>query len=248
MLAHSRLHALVLVLVCAAAAACKGGGGSPNSPSNSSTTTGSSTASCRTLAASQRSVQTFTDGVTVTTDTACSLSGTDATCNSTFTDSRFGSGTMTQTSRFTSRSDIVDEAAANPPLARSLGTTTVTTVSGVPFTTTATNSYDAQRRLTSTVVVTQSPPLSVTTSFSAWDASGRPTAGSTTIPNVGQFPVTITYDNANRSVTRDTGLNVCTQTYDTNANIIREQCNDRGGSTAPSTTTVNIVTTQQICK
>lgn len=245
MRAPLRIHAIALAVICAGAIACTGGGGSPNSPSNSSSTsTGSSAASCRTAASSQRSVQTFIDGVTVTSDTLCSVSGSDVTCNSTFVDSRFGAGTVSQTSRFSSRSDIVDEAATNPPLSRSLGTTTVTTVSGVPFTTTATNSYDAQRRLTSTVVVTQSPPLSVTTTFSAWDASGRPTTGTTTIPNVGTFPVSNTYDNTNRTVRRDTGLNVCTQTHDANGILVREECT----GTTPSTTVVTTNATQQICK
>jgi hypothetical protein len=199
---------------------------------------------CRTGAATQRSVQTFADGVTVTSDTACSVAGADVTCNSTFTDSRFGPGTVSQTTRFASRSDIIDEIATNPPLSRALSTTTVTTISGVPFTTTATNAYDAQRRLTSTAVVTQAPPLTVTTTFSAWDASGRPTAGTTTIPNVGLFPVTNTYDNVNHTVRRDTGLNVCTQTHDANGIIVKETCT----GTTPSTTDVNVVTTQQICR
>ena len=235
-------HALGAALVCAGTLACKGGSTSPTSPGGPG---GSPSASCRTFATTQRSVQTFVDGQVVTTDTTCALNaaGTEATCNSNYVDSIGGPGTATQTSRFASRSDIVDEAAVNPPLSRSLGTTTVVTQQGVSFTITATNAYDAQRRLVS-ITITNPPPLgTITTTFSAWDSSGRPTAGVTSgIPGGGT--VSITYDNANRSVTRNSGLNVCTVTHDQNANMIRETCT---GTTA-STTIVTIQAKQQICK
>lgn len=228
-------------LVCAGAIACKGGGGSPNSPSSP----GSSGASCRTFATTQRSVQTFVNGTVVTTDTTCALNaaGTEATCNSSYVDSIGGPGTATQTSRFASRSDIVDEAATNPPRSLSLGTTTVTVQQGVSFTITATNAYDAQRRLVS-ITITNPPPLGqTTTTFSAWDSSGRPTNGTQTSFGA-SFSVSITYDNANRSVTRNSGPNICTVTHDQNANIIRETCT----GTTPSTTIVTVQGTQQVCK
>ncbi len=246
MRASSRLHALGLAVICAGAMACKGGGGgSPTTPGNLPTNPGTQSSVCRTGASSQRSVQTFTaDGVTVTSDTGCTVAGSNITCNSDFVDSRFGPGKISQTTRFASRSDIIDEIATNPPRPLASSTTTVTTVSGVSFTTTATNAYDAQRRLTSTAVVTDAPPLTVTTTFSAWDASGRPTTGTMNIPNVGQVGVSNTYDNVNHTVRRDTGLNVCTQTHDANGNIIKETCT----GTSPSTTDVTIRETQQICR
>jgi YD repeat-containing protein len=227
--------------------ACKGGGGgSPNSPSGGG---GGSTPapSCRTAAGISHAVQTFTQtGVTVTTDTTCAHNtGTnDIVCNSNFVDSQGGPGTLTQTSRFASRADIVDEVAVNPPLARSLGTTTVTTAGGFSLTATATNSYDSQRRLTSVAVVTSPVPLSTTFTYSAWDASGRPTAGTFAISPGPNGSVSIAYDNANRTVTRNDGLNTCIQTYDPNGNIQRETCT----GTSPSTTTVSVQSTLQICK
>ena len=237
------VHVFGAALVCVGAMACKGGGSSPTSPSNPGGGP-SGAASCRTGATSSHSVQTLADGSTVTSDTKCSVSGSTVTCDSSFVDSRFGSGTMTQTSRYETRNDLIDEVATNPPLSRSQGTTTVTTVSGVAFTTTATNAYDAQRRLTSTAVVTQPSPLTATTTFSAWDSSGRPTAGTLTLNPGGQFAVSNTYDNANRTVRRDTGLNVCTQTHDANGIIVGESCTGTGAST----TVVTINATQQICK
>jgi hypothetical protein len=205
-------------------------------------------ASCRTVASATHSVQTFTDtGQTVTVDSTCRLNGTaDVNCDGTFNDSVGGPGTMSQNSRFASRADIVDETAVNPPRTLSSGTTTVMTVNGVPFTITTTNTFDGQRRLTST----QSNggvgigTISSTTTYTAWDSSGRPTAGTLALSPGGTFSVSIAYDAGNRTATRNSGLNVCTQTHDANGNITREVCT----GTSPSTTTVTINSTQQICK
>lgn len=236
---------LVLALACAGAMACKGGG-SPNSPSTTPPGTGNPAASaCRTAAGISHSVQTFTNtGVTVTADTNCAYNtGTnDVVCHSTVVDSVGGPGDVTQTTRFASRADIVDEMAANPPLSRSLGTTTVTTMSGFSLTTTATNSYDDQKRLRSTAISADLPQLASTTTFSAWDNAGRPTAGATS--GAITFPVVYTYDNIMRTVRREMGPNICTVTHDANGILTREQCT----GTSPSTTVVTVSATQTICK
>jgi hypothetical protein len=82
--------------------------------------------------------------------------------------------------------------------------------------------------------------------FSAWDSSGRPTAGTLTLPIGPSSPISITYDNAARTVRRTTGLNTCTVTHDQNGNMIREECT--GTATTASTTIVTVQATQQICK
>ena len=244
------LHTLAVAAACTGVTACKGGGGSPNSPSGSGGGGSTSSPSCRTAAGISHSVQTFTaTGQTVTSDTTCAhnTATNDVVCNSTVVDSVGGSGTLTQTSRFSSRADIVDEVAVNPPLARSLGTTTVTVLGGVSLTTTATNTYDSQQRLTSTQTVTPIPvvgQITTTMTFNAWDTSGRPTGGSITLSPGGTNPISYTYDATNRTATRNLGLNTCTVTYDPNGNITREVCT----GTQPSTTTVTINSTQQICK
>ena len=240
------------IAACLGAVAC---GGSPTGPSNSGggssdggTSGGGTTASCRTAATSTRSVQTFVTGVVVTTDSSCTFNaGTNEVgCQMTFMDSVGGPGTGTQTTRFASRSDLVDEVAVVPPVSRALGTTTVTSAAGLSLTTTATHTYDGQRRLMSTQVVTTPIPvigsLTTTTTFSSWDASGRPTAGAAT--GAGGSTVTISYDNTNRTVTQNTGPNTCTHTYDQNGVILREVCT---GTTA-STTVVTVNSTQQVCK
>lgn len=231
---------IALALACAVAgAACE----SPTEPTESN----NGTPNCRTAAASSQSVQTFADGQVVTTNQTCAFNAaeTEVNCQMTFTDSVFGPGTGTQTTRWTSLTDLLDEVAVNPPRPRSLGTTTVLTSNGFTLTTTSTNTYDGQQRLTSTAVVND--VTTATTTFTAWDSARRPTAGTmvTTSPGGTQtFPVTNTYDNSNRTVVRVTALNRCTQTHDQNGNVIAETCT----GTTPSSTTTTIASTAQACR
>lgn len=231
-------HTVAAAVACAGALAC-GSGGNPGGPSNN----GGST-SCRTVASSTHSVQAFVTGQVVTTDMTCSFStgSNETVCQGGFTDSEGGPGTITQTTRFASRADVVDEASTNPPRALSLGTTIVTVTGGLSFTITATNAYDSQRRLVSTTIVNPPPLGPVTITYSAWDSSGRPTSGTTNLPGGGS--ISVSYDAANRSVTRDMGLNICTVTHDSNGIIIRETCT----GTIASTTIVTVGGTQSICK
>ena len=186
-------------------------------------------------------MQTFVTGQVVSTDLTCTFNGaTDVTCQGSFNDSDLGPGTITQTSRFASKNDIVDEATTNPPRSLGLGTTTVLTVNGVPFTTTATNSYDGQRRLISTTISAPPPIPPTTLTYSAWDSSGRPTAGSATVAG----GVSITYDNTNHTAARTISPNTCTVTHDQNGIMIREQC----VGTTSSTTIITVNSTVQICK
>lgn len=233
---------LVVTVIVTAGMSCDSKPDDGPSPPNNNNNNG--VTACRTLAATSTAVQTFADGQVVTTSMTCSFnaSNNEATCEGPFTDSLGGPGTIHQTSRFVSRGDLVDEAATNPPLTRSLGTTTVTTSGGLAVTLTATHGYDAQRRLVSTVLDNSLLPQS-SFSYTAWDGSGRPTAGTLT-SFAGVFPLSISYDNANRTVTRNTGLNICTVTHDQNGNIVRESCT----GTTPSVTEVTIHTTTQVCR
>jgi hypothetical protein len=244
-------QALGVAVACAGAMACGGGGGgSPSSPSGGGGGLPAG-ASCRTAASSMRSVQQFTDGtnITTTSDMTCTYNpgNNDVVCSGTYTDTSLGTGTITQTTRFLSKADIVDEVAVIPPRPLSPGTTTVIAAGGASITTTATNTYDSQRRLMSTRTVTPIAAvgeITTMTTFNGWDLSGRPTTGSITFTPGGSNPVSYTYDSTNRTVTRNTGLNTCTVTHDQNGNMTREVCT----GTQPSTTTVTINSTQQICK
>lgn len=226
-------------------------GGPPGGLSNdgaewlaSCRTVAAASPSCRIFASTTRSVKTFTGGQIVT-DTTCTLDAAtnEAVCRSTFNDSRSGPGTITQTSRFASRGDVVDEASVNPPRSLSLWTTTVTSTGGVSLTIKATYSYDAQRRLLSTTIDNPPPLGQFVMRFSAWDSAGRPTAGEMRMPQ-GTFPISVAYDAANRSTTRTIGPDTCTQTHDQNGNIIRESCTGRENSN----TVVTVLATTQICK
>jgi hypothetical protein len=222
-------------LVALVGAVLMAGCESPTDPSDDN-----GSADCATFTSISQAVQTFDDGQVVSTSSNCAFNATaiEMACQLTFTDSVGGPGTGTQTTRWASRGDIVDQVAINPPRTFALGTTTVLIQMGVPFTTTSTNSYDAQRRLTGTVVV--APFTTITTTYTTWDSFGRPTNGSSTAAG----SETITYDNANRTVTRVSGPNTCTQTHDENGFIIREVCT----GTSPSTTVATSQATLQVCR
>lgn len=211
---------------------------------NPGTSAGASGPGCRTAATKQHSVQTFVNGPTLTTDTTCALQGeTDIVCTGTFVDSVRGPGTTTQTSRFSARADIIAETAVNPPKTLGLGTTTVITASGTSFTTTATNSYDAQRRLVGTTVTNPMLGGKVIFKYSAWDSSDRPTAGTESLGSGKPIAITLTYDDSAHTVIRNIPPNICKVTHDSNGIMIQEECT----GTTPSTTKLTILETQQIC-
>lgn len=242
----------IMALGMASVVGC--GGSSPNGPA---TTPGASTSnpavataggagqSCLTVATKQHSVQTFADGRVVTTDTSCAFQDpADVLCSDVFVDSEGGPGTGTQTTHFDAKADIIAEGAVNPPPTLALETTTVLTVSGTSFTTTATNSYDAHKRLAQTTI-TNPPPLGgeSTLTYSDWDSAGRPTAGTESLGSGPSGPISFTYDDAAHTVKRNIPPNICTDTYDQNGIMTGEDCT----GTTPSKTVVTTLATQQIC-
>ena len=131
--------------------------------------------------------------------------------------------------------DFVDEVRVIPPV--TLALTTVTTNSGSCGTTsgTATYNYDAQRRLTG---VTNS--VGGNTTYTAWDSSGRPTAG-----NTGGASISFTYNDAARTQMQVQPSGNSTLTYDANGNIISIVVTSSGQT---STTTYNNTSTATVCK
>jgi hypothetical protein len=134
---------------------------------------------------------------------------------------------------------VVDEVAVIPPL--TLSSSTTTTISGgtvPPSTGTATRTYDGQKRLLTQVSVSQGQTS--TTTYTAWDSAGRPTAA--TVVSGGQSTSqSFTYDNATRTQTSSNAGVTCTQTFDQNGNPAVGTC---PGSNAVTT----VLTTQQICR
>jgi hypothetical protein len=104
--------------------------------------------------------------------------------------------------------------------------------------TTVTYTYDGQRRLKSMT------SIGGTTTYTAWDNAGRPTAGTSngiTIANV--------YNDAARTLTQtqtsNGGQSVNVQTFDANGIQLKVVNTDSNGT---STTTYNNTSTAQVCK
>lgn len=250
------------LVLCLVAAAC--GGSSPTSPSQSSGGSGSSSGSgtggggttgggtsgggtgstsCRIGPASYRIVATGA-GVTATTTGTCTFNNAtvEGTCTNQYTDNTGQSFTSVSTTRHATRGDVVDEIAVIPPLQRSLGTTT--TVSGSTSSTgTSAHTYDGQRRLLQTVGTSSVAGQTVTstTTYTAWDASGRPTAGTTATAGF-STSVNYTYDNATRTQSTTNSGVTCSQTFDANGIPTVGTCSNG------AQTTFTTLTTLQVCR
>ena len=115
-------------------------------------------------------------------------------------------------------------------------------------------SYDQQRRLTilDNVVAGFSMSRDV---YSAWDNRGRPIAGTRNQPGLCTVPLTLTYDDAGRTVTTVPGQSsniLClaltfssSKSFDADGNLIVDT-GSAGGTT--TTTTRTITATDKICK
>jgi len=237
-----KLVVAAFFVVAIAANAC-GGSGSTTAPgsggSGSGGSGGGSSGSCRTF-------PTVTAATTTALGVAQSTSLTGVfdptTAKSTVT-TLFpnGSPCSTTVSSYRSTADFVDEVRVVPGV--TLALTAVTTTSGGcgSSTGTVTFSYDAQRRLT------QFASIGGTTTYTAWDSSGRPTVGAT---NTGASIANV-YDDVFRTLTQ-TQINggtrsVSTQSFDANGIQTRVVVSDATGATT-STTTFTNSSTATVCK
>ncbi len=254
--------AAVMVL-CIAAAAC--GGSSPTSPSQSGSgsggTTGGGTSggtgtggtgtggggttsnSCRIGPATYRIVTTG-GGFTSTINGTCTFNNNtvEGTCTNQYTDTTGQAFTSVSTTRHASRGDVVDEIAVIPPLQRSLGTTTTVTGGGLNSTGTSAHTYDAQRRLVSTVATSTAAgqTFTSTTTFTAWDSAGRPTAS--VASGQGAASNTFSYDNGTRtqvSTTVGSGVS-CSQVFDANGIPTVGTCSNNTSSTFTTLSTLQV--------
>jgi hypothetical protein len=164
----------------------------------------------------------------------------EGTCTNEYSDTggrRFRSEAVT---RHASIADVVDEVSVVPPLQRSLGTTTTVTGAGADSTNVSTLEYDAGKRLISLLAESRPSGQRSTTTYTAWDAAGRPTMGSV-LAGRQSSPISMSYDSARRSQSMTSSGTTCTQTFDINGNPAVGTC---PGSTATTT----VLTTQRICK
>ena len=143
--------------------------------------------------------------------------------------------TYQQVTDYRSTDEFVDEVRTIPP--RRLSVRTVAT-GGVAFT--VNNSYDAQRRLTG--FTRTAAGETVTTTYTAWDGSNRPTAGGQS--NAGT--ISISYNDTARSQTTViVGLGSEVATFDLNGNpatVVRDT------GVGPVTTTTTTASTATVCK
>lgn len=181
--------------------------------------------------------------VTSTVEGRCTFDekAVEGTCTNDYSDStgrRFRSVSVT---RHASLGDVVDEVSVIPPLQRALGTATTLTGSGADTTSSATLEYDTQKRVASVTAETRPGAQRSITTYTAWDAAGRPTAA--TVVAAGRTSTQrFSYDDARRTQTMDgSGGVVCTQTFDQNGNPSVATC-------PGSTSTTTVLTTQRICR
>ena len=229
-----------VIVLTGITAGCGGGsGGGPTSPSGGGGGTGSSGPACRTYVTNEN-VTTTTSGSNFVFR-AIQSSNFDTSTKKATTQVKFANGSVCATgvATYNTVADFVDEIRVVPPVFLAVGTTSQNSGQcGTGAGGSLTYHYDASRRLTGW---TATP--GTTTTFTAWDAQGRPTTGPTgtggTISNV--------YDDGARTntQTQNPGNTVSTLTYDTNGNETK-QVVVSGGVTA--TTTFDITSTATVCK
>jgi YD repeat-containing protein len=230
-----RISTALVVCVATGLVACSSS--TPSSPSSPSTpSTPATSGTCRTFA-SAATVSTTTLGLTqnATLTGAFNTSANQSTVTTNFVP---GGLCTTTVNTYRSTADFVDEVRVIPGLLMQTGTLTTNGPACGSGTSAVAYTYDSLRRLTSF-----SSGGSATT-YTAWDASGRPTAGSfagTTISNV--------YNDAARTTTQTQTMggtvSTTTSTFDANG-IQLTVVNTTAGIT--STTTFTNTSTAQVCK
>jgi len=239
-----RLMRLAAVVAVAAVGVTCGGSSGSSSSSTSPTAPGTTTPTgpaCRTYP-TRANVHTVTSGTSVTFD-ALEVASFDSATKKATVDTQFANGAPCSTAvvSYNSVADFVDEVRVIPPVTlaiRADGTNSGQCGSGSGATVYV---YDSQRRV---VQITNS--ASAVTTYTAWDSSGRPTAGTTS----GGQNLSIVYNDPGRSyVVTTTQANALfstgTLSFDANGNqasIVVVQGN------VTTTTTWTTTATAQACK
>lgn len=227
---------LLLLVGIWAVASVRGGSSTPTAPSSSSGG-GSTGQPCRTYPTSATDVVTNPSAVppftlTNTYTAVFNPSTNQITVTGNVKASTGCAGPFTAASTWGSLADFVAEVAVIPPLTRATRTERSANACGASATTT-TLTYDGQNRLTQLG----------TTSYTAWDSSGRPTAGTQT-GRAGPISWSFSYDNSTRIKTSTSILNgvptAVSTTFDVNGNVI-------GISGAGTTSVTTVLSTATVC-
>ncbi len=205
---------------------------------------------CR-VAAMELTSATKAPNLQTESSTACSLDrkAVTWTCKSTNKDSRGTTTTTHSVTTYKSIADIVDEIAVIPPLRRAVR---VDSSFDGPHGSGKNNvvyTYDSQNRLVQDAA-TSSTGATAKTTYSSWDAQGRPTAAGMTMSSGPGSTMTLKYDDAARVQTMTTeamGQRItCEVGFDANGHIIANSC--RGPAGVVSTTKSTIGKTEKICR
>lgn len=232
-------HVTLAIAVTAIVAACSGS--NPGGPSGSSSSgSGSTSGTCRTYptaadvsvrqgATTQNARLTASFNTSNNTMTITTLTAAGVTCT-------------TSVDTYQSRADFVDEIRVIPGVTLTTMRSTTNSAGCGGVNSSVTYAYDGQRRLTSfsTLVL----GVTSTTSYTAWDSSGRPTVGS--------FPgatINNSYNDAARTLTQSQtsggSTSTTTVTYDANGNQVTSVVTS---GNVTSTTTFTNTATAQVCK
>ena len=234
---------LVLVL----AAGCSGSSGSPTTPAAGGSSSGQT---CRNYPTAYTSVTVSSASVaTVTSSASYNTSTFQLTTPFTFADNQGTAYTAVFVFSYSSTADFVDEVSVIPPLTRWTGLSMTSTGSFGTISSAQTNSFDAQKRWTRNVSTTPGA-ASLTTTYTAWDSVGRPTAGSLST-EAGLTTIAVSYNDGARTQTQTSSTigfptYVGVTTYDANGNLVQTVATTNGATVA--TTTATIASTGRVCK
>jgi hypothetical protein len=227
---------------------CGGGSASPIAPGATPPGSGPPAAqTCRTYSTQQTTALTSSDGAqsaTIVQSCTYDSSANELACTLNHSDSSGFSYSVRNVARYASAADFVDEVRVVPPLSLATGGTIAYTPASTAPGSSYSFAYDAQRRQTQRVFQFTNGTTQ-TVVHTGWDAAGRPTGATLSIPE----PTTLlyAYNDAARSYTITTPSvgGVQTHTFNADGNLISLVATVAGRTT---TQTVAISGTGRVCK
>jgi hypothetical protein len=205
-------------------------------------------ATCRDVATELTARVTAPANFTATVKTTCRFDTSlkQSSCTVEYADSQGTKTTSETTTTYASIDDVVDEIAVIPPFTYALSATSKQTGSRGMNSGSVTNSFDAKRRITRTV--NESAGGISTTTYTDWDAAGRPRRADDAGRGFSNTRL-ISYDDAARTRTTivNGGAVQTMETFDADGNQIATIATGAGSSVA-TRTDVMVAASQRICK
>jgi YD repeat-containing protein len=197
---------------------------------------------CRTYPTSLRTQHTGS-GFTGVTESTCQFDrpSLELRCSHEYSDSAGNKSSTTVTTKYASVNDVLEEGKVNPPLRRSLWSITRQTGNRASGGGRLENTYDEQGRLRS------ESSEQVKTTYTAWDAAGRPTEGEARSAR-SSVEYRMVYGPSSMTMTTTTpqGSVVCTKTFDATGTEISNEC--KGTASTGSKLVTTVTGTARVCK